>query len=151
MLCKPQKFNIGTICNNWKLIDFFISSAGIIAKTRCYSYANFRANCLAILLHHNLKTYPATNISRYFFRCKAVVHEKQKLDLLSTKLLAFHDFFLQHVQAQHSMEPTNEIFLWYHVMMEESEIASNLSRKCATCAPTKLRDRAPLAVEKKFI
>ena len=33
MLCKPQKFNTGTICNNWKLIDFFIGFAGIVAKT----------------------------------------------------------------------------------------------------------------------
>lgn len=41
MLCKPQKFNTGTIWNNWKLfywfdflfIDFFIGFAGIVAKT----------------------------------------------------------------------------------------------------------------------
>ena len=33
MLCKPQKFITGTICNNWKLIDFFIGFAAIVAKT----------------------------------------------------------------------------------------------------------------------
>lgn len=71
-------------------------------------------------MHHNFKTYPTTNISRYFFVAMRLLQEVEvgytfgkasRNPRFNFLTLRSAKFSLQHALAQHLMEPAYKIFL----------------------------------------